>query len=71
MATLDRIPLDRISAQARQVAFARTLLAIVTGILFGLGWLVAKVVGAVWFGVVWSAVAVKVGYQAGREGRNH
>lgn len=69
MAVLDRVPVGRIGDQAREVQFLPTLLAVLTGVLFGLGWVVAKVVGVVWLALVWSAVAVKVGYQAGREPR--
>lgn len=69
MAVLDRIPVGQIGDEAREVQFSRVLVAAITGVLFGLGWVVAKVVGAVWFALVWSAVAVKVGYQAGREPR--
>jgi len=69
MAVLDRIPVGQIGDEAREVQFSRVLVAVITGVLFGLGWVVAKVVGAVWFALVWSAVAVKVGYQAGREPR--
>ena len=62
----ERIPLDQITAQARQVRFSRTLLTVIAALLFGLGWLVAKAFGVLWLAVAWSATAVKVGWQEGR-----
>lgn len=63
MATvLTRVPLRDINAQARDVEFGRTVLTILAAVLFGVGWLAAKTVGAVWLALAWSAVAVKVGW---------
>lgn len=67
-AVLDRVPIDRISAEAREVRFGRTLLTVVAAILFGIGWLAAKVVGLVWRAVAWCAIAVKVGWLEARKG---
>jgi hypothetical protein len=40
---LDRtVPMDRISAEARQVSFRRGLLAVIAALLVGIGWSVAK-----------------------------
>lgn len=66
MAVLDRVPVDRITDQARQVHPVRTLLTVLAGVLYGLGWVVAKTFMVVWFAAAWCAVAVKVGFQAGR-----
>jgi hypothetical protein len=60
-AITQRVPLDEITAQARQVRFGHLLLTMFAAVFFGLGW----VAGRVFLGVVWCAVAVKVGYQAG------
>jgi uncharacterized membrane protein YedE/YeeE len=63
---LERVPVDRISTEARQVRFSRVLLTVIAGLLFGLGWVVAKASGLAWLCLAWSAVAVKVGFEAGR-----
>ena len=62
--TLDRVPLDEITAQARQVRPGRTLLTVVAGVLFGLGWVTAKAFAAVWLAFTWSWAAVHVGWTA-------
>lgn len=61
-AVLDRVPVDRITTQARDVRFGRTILTIIAAVFFSLGWVVAKV----WLAVVWCAVAVKVGWAEAR-----
>jgi len=58
---LDRVPLDEIGAQARQVRFGRVLLTVIAAVFFGAGWLA----GRFFLGAAWCAVAVKVGWQAG------
>lgn len=65
-AVLDRVPLDRISADAREVQFGRTLLTILAGIFYGIGWLAAKAVGLLWRAMAWVGVAVKVGWMEAR-----
>lgn len=66
MAVLDRVPLDRITAEARAISFARTMLTVIAGILFGLGWVVAKTVKGVWFVAAWTFAAVRVGWREAR-----
>lgn len=61
---LDRVPLDQISDQARQVRFGRVLLTLVAAVFYGLGW----VAGRVFLAVAWCGVAVRVGWQEGRHG---
>jgi hypothetical protein len=64
MATvLERVPVDRIRAEARQIEFARTLLTLFAGLFFVIGW----VAGRTWGAVAWSAAAVKVGWQEARK----
>lgn len=65
-AVLDRVPLDRISTEAREVHFGRLVLTILAGILFGIGWLAAKAVALVWRAIAWAAVAVKIGWTEAR-----
>lgn len=64
-AVLDRVPVQRISDEARQVHFGRTVLTLIAALFYGLGWLVAKV----WLAVAWCATAVKVGWQEARTPR--
>lgn len=67
MATvLERVPVDRINAEARQMQLGRTLLTLLAGFFYLLGWLAAKVVGVVWGAIAWCAAAVKVGWVEAR-----
>lgn len=68
MAVLDRVPVDRISSEARDVHFGRTVLTLLAAVLYGVGWVVAKVFGLLWLAVAWSGTAVKVGWQDARRG---
>jgi uncharacterized membrane protein YedE/YeeE len=65
-AVLDRIDLDTITEQAREVRFWRTVLTVVAGVLFGAGWVMAKTFGLVWLCAAWSVVAVREGWRQGR-----
>jgi hypothetical protein len=64
---LDRVPVEQISREARQIQFGRVLLTLFAGLFFVIGWLVAKLFGVLWLAVAWSAAAVKVGWQEGRK----
>lgn len=67
MATiLDRVPVERISAEAREAQFGWTLLTLIAAVLFGVGFIAAKTLGAVWLALAWSGTAVKVGFTEGR-----
>lgn len=66
MAVLDRVPLERITAEARAISFVRTLLTMIAGILFGLGWVIAKTVQGVWFVAAWTFAAVRLGWREAR-----
>lgn len=59
----ERIPLDEITAQARQVHVGRVLLTLIAAVFFGLGW----AAGRMFYGLAWCGVAVRVGWQAGRQ----
>ena len=63
------VPLERISAEARELRFARTVLTLLGGLLFGLGWIVARACRAAWATLAWSAAAVRVGWREGLAGR--
>ena len=74
MATvLDRVPVDRISAEASQVKFSRTALTVLAAVFYVVGWSAGKAFTmaawlgrGLWLGVVWSATAVKVGWVEAR-----
>ena len=64
MAVLERVPVDRINAQARDVHLGRVLLTVFAALFFAVGWTAAKA----WLAVAWCGVAVKVGWQEARSG---
>ncbi len=68
-AILDRVPVEEITAEAREVKFGRTLLTVIAGILYGIGWVVAKAFNGLWLVMAWCAVAVKLGWMEARKGR--
>ena len=51
---------------AREIKLGRTLLTLLAGLFYVLGWVAAKVVGVIWFGIAWSYTAAKVGWNEGR-----
>lgn len=61
-------PIERITAEAKQVEFGRTMLTVLAGVLFGIGWCTAKTFSLVWFALAWVATAVKVGWVEARKG---
>lgn len=60
--SLDRVPVDRISSEAREVRFGMTVLTIIAGLLYGLGWLFGKVFIVTWHALVWSWTAIRLGW---------
>ena len=64
---LEHVPVEQINRQARETHFWRAVLTLVAGLLFGLGWLVAKAFAVAWLAMAWTATAVKVGWQEGRK----
>lgn len=58
--------LDQVTAAARQHPFGRTVLLWLASLLYLLGYGVAKVFGAVWFALVWVAMAVCLGWTEAR-----
>jgi uncharacterized membrane protein YedE/YeeE len=65
-ALLDRVPVESITEQARQVRPGRAVLTLIAGVLFGLGWVTARALGVAWLAVAWSWTAFKVGFREGR-----
>lgn len=67
-AILDRVPVDEITKEAREIHFGKTVLLVVAAVLFGLGWVVGKACVVLWRAVAWSATAVKVGWREALSG---
>ena len=63
-ALTERIPLDEITAQAEAVRPGRAALTVVAAVLFGLGWVTARVFSVLWLAAMWSGVAVREGWRA-------
>jgi hypothetical protein len=59
---LDRVPVDEITARARQVNLGRVLLGLIAGFFWLAGW----AAGRLSLAVIWCVLAVKVGWEAGR-----
>lgn len=68
VAWVDRVPVERITAEAKQVSFWRSVLRLLAAVLFGLGWLTAKAFAVLWLAGVWSVTAVRLGWQEARRG---
>jgi len=63
---LDRVPVDRITVEAQQVRVGRTLLTVIAAVLYGIGWVPAKVLGSLWLAAAWAGTAVKIGWTEAR-----
>jgi hypothetical protein len=61
---LDRVPVDEITQQAKQVKFGRAVLTLVAAVLFGLGWVTSRAFAVLWLAFAWSWTAVRVGWEA-------
>jgi hypothetical protein len=60
----DRVPLDEITADARQAKPGRAVLALIGGLLFMIGWCIREVCGAAFLAGAWTVSAVKLGWRA-------
>lgn len=63
---LDRVPVQRITTEAREVHFRRTALTLLAGLFWSLGWSVGKAFTAVWLALAFVAVAVRIGWSDAR-----
>lgn len=63
---LDRVPVDRITTEAREVHFRRTVLTVLAGLLWLVGWSAGKAFTAVWFALAWAWTAVRLGWSDAR-----
>lgn len=57
---------EDITQQARQVRVGHVLASIIGGSIFAVAWCVAKLFGVLWFGLVWSALAARAGWNDAR-----
>ena len=63
---LDRVPVDEITARAREARPGRVALTILAGLLFGTAWVAAKSLGLAWLGVSWCFTALRLGWRDAR-----
>lgn len=63
---LEQVPVGRITEEARQVRFGYTVLTVLAGLLYGIGWLIGKTFTGLWFVLAWIGTAVKVGWKDAR-----
>lgn len=66
MTFLDHALTERITAEAREIHFWRTVLTVVAGVLYGLGWVAYKAVAGLWLVLAWCGAAVAMGWQEAR-----
>jgi hypothetical protein len=60
----DRVPIDTITADARQAKPGRAILGLIGGLLFALGWVAAKIFGVLFLAGAWCFSAVKIGWRS-------
>ena len=63
-ALTEQFTLDEITTQAKAVKPGRAVLTVIAAVLFGVGWVTARVFSVVWLAVMWSGVAVREGWRA-------
>lgn len=63
----ERVPMERISQRAHAARPGRSVLAVIAGLLFGLGWLGYKTLAVAWLTAAWCASAVIEGWQEARK----
>lgn len=66
MAIISESVLERINSEAKEVRIGRAVLTFIAALLFGLGWLTARLFAIIWLVCAWSFTAVKVGWREGR-----
>lgn len=63
---LDRVPVQRITAEAREVHFRRTMVTLLAGLFWLIGWSVGKAFTGLWLAVAFVVLAVRVGWSDAR-----
>jgi hypothetical protein len=66
---LDRVPVSRITTQAKQVHAGRTALTLIAGLFFVLGWVTFKTFAVLWLALVWCAVASREGWREAKRSK--
>lgn len=66
MSVLDGVPVGRIEERARAARPGVAAASVVTGLLFGIGWLIAKLLGFLWLAAAACWFSVDEGLRAGR-----
>lgn len=66
LSILDRVPVERITAEARQIQFRRIALTVLAALFYVIGWTVAKLFAVIWLAITWSFTAIKLGWEEGR-----
>lgn len=59
----DRVPIDLITADAKQARPGRAALGLIGGIIFGLFWALSKVCAVLFLSGAWCASAAKMGWR--------
>lgn len=60
----ERIPVDEITEQAQEAKPGRVLLTVAAGVLFGVGWITARIFAVLFLAASWSFVAIREGWRA-------
>ena len=61
--TLDRIPVDSITARAKEVRPGHAALTLIAAVLFGVGWVVCKIFAVLWLSAAWAWTATVMGWR--------
>lgn len=62
----DKVPIDEITADAKQARPGRALLGLIGGLLFIIGWVIAKIFYVLFLSGAWCFSGVKMGWRTAR-----
>lgn len=62
----DRVPIDAITADARQARPGRAILGVIGGAIFMAAWVAAKICGILFLSGAWCFSAAKIGWRTAR-----
>lgn len=57
----DRVPIDLITEDARRATPGRAVLALIGGIIYGIAWVITKILHVAFLALAWCASAAKMG----------
>ena len=63
-ALTEQFSLDDLAGKAQAVKPGRAVLTVIAAVLFGIGWVTARVFAVLWLAFTWSWVAVREGWRA-------